>query len=87
MLKNNAPLAIVHKTERLIDIITLMKQNNIEPKRIRLIYPKHNTNSNLVLIEGRKNALPGLIIEKPLYAHNLDGSYTDEVMQMFKEKE
>lgn len=87
LLKNNAPLALVHRTERLVEIISLMKENNIEPKRIRLVYPNKNSSSNIVLIEGRKNALPGLKIEKPLYAHDEDGSYTEEILQMFKEKE
>lgn len=82
-LNNNGVFAIVHRTDRLIEIIELMRKNNIEPKRIRLIYPKKNTNSNMVLIEGRKNGNSGLIIEAPLYIHNDDGSYLDNINKMF----
>ena len=82
-LNNNGVFAMVHRTDRLIEIIELMRKNNIEPKRIRLIYPKENTNSNMVLIEGRKNGNSGLIIEKPLYIHNEDGSYLDNINKMF----
>ena len=83
LLKNNGSLRIVHRTDRLIDIIASMKNNNIEPKRIRFIYPKTGKESNLVLIDGHKNGKTGLKILPPLYVHNEDGSYTEEVLKMF----
>lgn len=83
LLKNNCSLTMVHRTERLIDIITLMRKHNIEPKRIQFIYPKKNSESNLVLIDGRKNGKPGLKILKPLIVHEEDGKYTNEIIKMF----
>lgn len=83
LLKNEGSLVLVHRTERLIKIIELMKKHNIEPKRMRLIYSKVNTESNLVLIDGRKNGKEGLKILPPLYIHNDDNSYTGEVLEMF----
>lgn len=83
LLKNEGSLVLVHRTDRLIEIIELMKKHNIEPKRMRLIYPKVNMESNLVLIEGRKNGKEGLKILSPLYIHNDDSSYTSEVLEMF----
>lgn len=85
-LNNNGVFAMVHRTDRLIEIIDLFKKNNIEPKRIQLIYPKENTNSNMVLIEGRKNGNPGLKILPPIIAHNENGDYTEVVKDMFKER-
>ncbi len=83
LLKNEGSLVLVHRTDRLIEIIELMKKHNIEPKRMRLIYPKVNMESNLVLIDGRKNGKEGLKILPPLYIHNDDNSYTSEVLEMF----
>ena len=83
LLKNEGSLVLVHRTNRLIEIIELMRKHNIEPKRMRLIYPKINTESNLVLIDGRKNGKKGLKILPPLYIHNDDNSYTKEVLEMF----
>ena len=85
-LKNNGTFAIVHRTDRLIEIIEEFRKNNIEPKRIRLIYPKENKESNMVLIEGRKNGNVGLKILHPLYVHNSNGEYRDEIKSMFKER-
>ena len=60
-----------------------MRQNNIEPKRIRFIYPKAGKESNLVLIDGRKNGKPGLKILDPLIVHEQNGNYSKEVLKMF----
>lgn len=83
ILKNNGKIAMVHRTDRLIDIITLMKKNNIEPKRLQIIYPFSSSSSNLILIEGVKNGKPSLKIEKSIIIHNLDGSYTNEILNIF----
>ena len=87
ILKNNGRIAIVHRTDRLIDIITTMKKYNIEPKRIKFIYPFKNSKSNIVLIEGSKNGNVGLIVEDSIIVHNDDGSYTDYVDNIFNNKE
>ena len=76
LLKNNGVIALVNRPERMIDIITEMKNNNIEPKKIQLVYPFKGKNANILLIEGSKNGKPGLKILPPLFAHNNDGSYT-----------
>ena len=83
LLKNAGTVCIVHRTNRFLEIVDIMKKYNIEPKRVRFIYPKLNSESNLVLIEGRKNGKKGLKLLPPLFVHNNDGSYTEEVLKMF----
>lgn len=83
LLKNKGVLALVHRPERLVDIIVEMRSQNIEPKKIQYVYPKKGEDSHMLLIEGKKNGNPGLKILDPLYIHNEDGSYTEEVLQNF----
>lgn len=83
LLKNNGALAIVHRPERLLEVFSIMREYNIEPKRLQFVYPKTNMESNVVLIEGRKNGKSGLKISPPLYVHNKDGEYTEEIRNMF----
>lgn len=83
ILENNGRFAMIHRPDRLIEIIELMRKYKIEPKRLRFVHPKENTEANMLLIEGRFQGKSGLIIEKPIYAHNVDGSYSDEVKKMF----
>ena len=84
LLKNGGTLGLVHRPERLIDILTTMREYNIEPKKIRLIYPGKTKEANILLIEGKKNGKKGLKILPPLYSHNPDGTYTDEIQKYFK---
>lgn len=83
LLKNKGVLALVHRPERLVDIIIEMRAQNIEPKKIQYVYPKKGENSHILLIEGKKNGNPGLKILDPLYVHNDDGTYTEEILQNF----
>lgn len=83
LLKNKGNIAIVHRPERLIEIIEEMKKNRIEPKRIQLIYPGKDKEANILLIEGVKNGNPGLKILQPLYSHK-NNEYTDEIKKYFK---
>lgn len=82
LLKNGGIFAMVHRTERFIEIIEKMKQYHIEPKRVQFIYPKSGKNSDLFLIEGVKNGKTGLKLLSPLIIHNNDGSYTEDVLRM-----
>lgn len=84
LLKNNGVVAIVHRPERLISILETMKKNNIEPKKVRFVYPKKNKEANILLVEGRKNGKPGLKVLPPLYSHNDNGDYTDEIKKYFE---
>ena len=83
LLKNGGIFSMVHRPDRLIEIINIMQKYGIEPKRIRLVYPKIGREANILLIEGIKNGKKGLKVLSPMYTHNEDGSYTDEVRLMF----
>ena len=85
LLKNNGRIAIVHRTERLVEILNVMNKYNIEPKKIRFIYSKINKKSELFLIEGIKNGKPGLKLLPPLIIYDENGNYSNEVNLMFGE--
>jgi tRNA1Val (adenine37-N6)-methyltransferase len=53
IVKQKGYLALVHTTERLVDILELMRKYHFEPKRIQMIHPREDVKSNLVLVEGR----------------------------------
>ena len=84
LLKNNGIISIVHRPDRLMEILEIMKENNIEPKKIQFVYPKKNSECNTILIEGSKNGNPGLKILPPLYVHDENGKYLEEIEDMFQ---
>ncbi len=83
LLKNDGRFAMVHRTERVVEILALLQKYHLEPKRIQFIYPKVNKESNLFLIEASKNGKIGVKLLPPLYIHNQDGSYRKEILSLF----
>jgi tRNA1(Val) A37 N6-methylase TrmN6 len=87
ILNNNGRFSMIHRPERLIEIIDIMKYYKIEPKRLQLVYPKQNKECNMILIEGRYQGNIGLKIEPFIIAHNDDGSYTKDIEKMFLQED
>ena len=85
LLKDNGAIYMVHRPERLNEIIQDLRKYRLEPKRIRFVYPKKNKDANLVLIKAVKYANEFLKVEKPLIIYNEDGSYTDEILKIYEE--
>lgn len=77
-VKPGGKVSLVHRPERLVDIITLCKQLKLEPKRMQLVYPKAGREANTLLIEAVRDGNPGLKILPPLYIYQGDGEYTAE---------
>ena len=82
LLTTKGSIVMVHRTERLIEIINLLTKHNFAVKRLRFVYPKKGQDSNMVLIEASNNGLFGLKMLEPLYVHEGD-KYTPEVMKIF----
>ncbi|WP_019414128.1 tRNA1(Val) (adenine(37)-N6)-methyltransferase [Paenisporosarcina sp. TG20] len=82
LLKQGGKAAFVHRPGRLLDIVTAMRANRLEPKRIRFVYPKEGKDANTLLIEGIKDGKPDLKILPPLYVYDSQGEYTEEVREM-----
>ena len=79
----NGKAYLVHRPERLTEILSLMTSLRLEPKRLKLIYPKVGRDANMVLIEAIKDGKKGgLKIVPPLVVANEKGEYVPKVMAM-----
>ena len=78
VLKEHGTFCMVHRTERLMDILSSFRNHDIEPKRIKFVHETIEKESFLVIVEGQRIGSVGLKIEKPLILYNLDGSMTKE---------
>ncbi|RYM04905.1 tRNA1(Val) (adenine(37)-N6)-methyltransferase [Sporolactobacillus sp. THM7-7] len=81
LLKQNGKFAMVHRPERLVDILAGMRQAKIEPKRLQLVHPKKDKAANMVLVEGAKGGRPGLKVLPPITVYDADGHYTEDVLE------
>lgn len=66
LLRWGGRLVLVHRPERLADLICDMRAERLEPKRIRFVRHRAESPVNLVLLEARKGGKPGLTYENDL---------------------
>lgn len=83
VLKPYGKLCIIHRPERLADIIWLMRKYKIEPKRLKFVHPSPQKTATMILVEGAKYGKPKLFLEPPLYVHDSNGNYSDEIQQIY----
>lgn len=83
VLKPKGRCYFVHRPFRLVEIITLMRQYKLEPKRMRLVYPFVDKEPNMVLIEGVKGGGSQLTVEAPLIVYDAPGQYTQEIYDIY----
>lgn len=84
LLKDKGEFYMVHRPDRLVDIINLMRTYQIEPKILRFVYSNETSEPKLILIKGIKNAKPFLKVQKNLYIYNRNGEYTDEINKIYR---
>ncbi len=83
MLKDKGSLYMVHRPERLIDIIYELRNNKLEPKNIKFVYSNKYKEPKLVLIKAVKNANKFLKVEKPLFVYDENGNYTEDILRIY----
>ena len=85
LLKDKGEVYIVHKPERTIDIMQKMRENKIEPKEMKTVYPYKNAEASLILIKGVKGGKKFFKIMEPLYIYESNGEYTEQIKQIYNE--
>ena len=83
ILKPQGRFYMVHRPFRLAEIINLMHQYGLEPKRMQLVHPFIDKEPNMVLIEGLRGGKPRITVEKPLIVYQKPGVYTDEIYDIY----
>lgn len=87
LLKDFGEFYMVHRPDRLVDIFYFMRKYNIEPKKIRFVYPNKNKKANIILIKGIKCGKPFLKFDDNLYVYNENGEYTEEILRIYNKLE
>ena len=83
LLKDKGEFYMVHRPDRLVDILNDMRKFKLEPKEMRLVYSYDNKSPKLVLIKGVKNGNSFLKFRENLYIYNQNGEYTNEILKIY----
>jgi len=84
LLKPKGRFYMVHRPFRLPEILAGMSAYRIEPKRMRLVHPYVDKEPNMVLVEGLRGGNPRMKVDPPLIVYQKDGSYTQELLQIYE---
>jgi tRNA1Val (adenine37-N6)-methyltransferase len=82
-LKSGGKFYMVHRPFRLTEIMVLMHQYHVEPKRMQLVYPYVDKEPTMVLIEGARGGRSRITVEKPLIIYEAPGKYTPEIYDIY----
>ena len=85
VLKDNGVFSLVHRTDRLIEILSVLRKYNLEPKTIKFVHNTFSDSSTLVLIQSQKCGKVGLKVLKPFILRNSDGTFTEEYKRLQEE--
>ena len=84
LVKDRGYFYLVHRADRLSEILNNLLNYRFEAKKIKFCYTTKYKNAKIVLIEAIKNGKPGLTILPPLIINKENGEYTDEILKMFE---
>lgn len=87
LLKQYGKFYMVHRPDRLVDIMCLLREYKLEPKRIRFIHPHVNDKPNMVIIQASKNGNKELKFDLPLFVYNENGEFNEEVHTIYNSEE
>lgn len=82
-LKFGGRLCLTNRPERLCDVLCAMRENGIEPKRIRFVSKKKGDAPWLMLAEGKKGAKPFMTVEKGLFVYDDNDEYSEEMKRLY----
>ena len=84
LVKDRGYFYLVHRADRLSEILNNLIKYRFEAKKIKFCYTTKHKNAKIVLIEAIKNGKSGLTILPPLIINKENGEYTDEILKMFE---
>ncbi len=82
-LKSGGKFYMVHRPFRLAEIMVIMHEYKVEPKRMQLVYPFVDKEPSMVLIEGARGGRSRITVEKPLIIYESPGKYTREIYDIY----
>ncbi|HEY2492326.1 MAG TPA: tRNA1(Val) (adenine(37)-N6)-methyltransferase [Paenibacillus sp.] len=83
LVRPGGKVNMVHKPQRLGELMTLMRTYRLEPKRIRFVHPRAHLEANMVLIEALRDGKPEVRIQPPLIVYNDQNEYCQEMLDIY----
>ena len=83
LLRSKGRFYCVFTANRVAELLSLLVNNEFQPKRMRYVHPKPERAASVFLLEAVKNGGIGTTIEPPLYIYDENGEYTEELKKAY----
>jgi tRNA1(Val) A37 N6-methylase TrmN6 len=83
-VRSGGRVAIVFAASRSAELISILREHRLEPKRIRFVHPRIGLPAASVLVEARANGGVEVLVEPPLILEAQPGVYTDEARSILE---
>ncbi|PDO11106.1 MAG: SAM-dependent methyltransferase [Candidatus Reconcilbacillus cellulovorans] len=84
LVRSGGKVAMVHRPQRLADVVAALRSARLEPKRMRFVHPRAGSDANMVLVEAVKAGKPDLRVLPPLIVFTEDNRYSEELQAVFE---
>jgi tRNA1Val (adenine37-N6)-methyltransferase len=85
LLKPTGTVSTIYPAKRLVELVYLFRKNDIEPKKMKLVFSDRTSDAEFVLVEGKEGSREELKIDTPLFIYDQNRNYTDEMSGIFNE--
>ena len=83
LCRTGGVFCLVHRAERLCDVLCILRESGLEPKRLRTVAHDASKEPSLILVEARRGGGSGMKLLPPLFIRNPDGSETQEILKIY----
>ena len=84
LLKHNGRFYMIYHPFRLAELVSLLRESRLEPKRMRFVHSRQGEEAKMVMIEAVKGGGVWLKIDPPLYLYENGSDYTQETRDILK---
>lgn len=74
---------MVHRPQRLAEIMRMLSKYSLEPKRMKFVHPFVDREPNMVLFECTRGGRPQVRVEAPLIVFERQGVYAREITEIY----
>ena len=83
VLKPGGRFYMVHRPQRLVELLQTLRKAGLEPKRMKFVHPYAWEEANMVLVEAFRGGRPQMRVEAPLVVYQSEGEYTNEIYEIY----
>lgn len=87
LCRTGGAFCLVHRAERLADLICALRETGFEPKRLRTVSHSAEKAPALILVEARRGGGAGLNIMPPLFIRDGSGAESAEILRIYHREE